>query len=269
MNSSEDNTFTKFPNSILEYLAMEKIPGECWRVFLAIIRRTLGFQRDSASISLSQFEKLTHLHRPNISRSLKALQRANMIKKCDGKVSEYCMNQDIDSWEVSQLSRGTRGHVDNEKVIQVDNEKLSTGIIPVIQVDNKVLSTGIISNPVIHSDSSDSAIPKEIYKESYKEKGKERKNLSPELSNLLDNLKQYPCFSRASPDEVKELLNTYPSSQIQDECEKAVKYLKDKGRDKCDKWGWFQEKWLPHIKPEEKPLVYSVLPYIPQLCKDN
>jgi hypothetical protein len=65
----------------------------------AIIRKTLGWNKEFDQISYSQFETVTGIKRPYIWRTLKRLAERNIIiPKCTGQRIEYQLQKDYELW---------------------------------------------------------------------------------------------------------------------------------------------------------------------------
>ena len=85
VNHSREDCFTKIPNKILEALSQTKLTSYEYRVLLFIIRKTYGWNKETDWIALSQFYESTGILKPNISRTLKKLERRNIIIRGDRK----------------------------------------------------------------------------------------------------------------------------------------------------------------------------------------
>ena len=80
-NHQKENGFTQIPNEILEALYQTKLTVYEYRVLLFIIRKTYGWDRETDWIALSQFYESTGILKQNVSRTLKKLERRNIIIK--------------------------------------------------------------------------------------------------------------------------------------------------------------------------------------------
>ena len=58
MFKNQADNFTKIPNDLLNALCRINIPGEARRVFDCIVRKTLGWNRKDARITLGDFEAM-------------------------------------------------------------------------------------------------------------------------------------------------------------------------------------------------------------------
>ena len=75
-----ENGFTRIANELLEALCRVNIPASELRIMLFIMRRTYGFNRPSAEISLSEIGKAVGMRTAHVSRSLKKLRDSGMIE---------------------------------------------------------------------------------------------------------------------------------------------------------------------------------------------
>ncbi len=84
----------------MEALADIRIPGEAMQVLLVVLRKTYGFNKKEDAISLSQFNRATHLVKPSIIRALNVLSSMNIISKnANGSIRKYRFNKDYSSWK--------------------------------------------------------------------------------------------------------------------------------------------------------------------------
>ncbi len=76
----KDYSFTKFPNWILD-VWLRKLTGSECLILLLIVRKTIGFHKERAKISLSYFEKFTGLARSTVKKSIDGLVDKQIIDK--------------------------------------------------------------------------------------------------------------------------------------------------------------------------------------------
>lgn len=74
---NEESPFTKVPNSILDFEGFDVYK---FRIFMFILRKTIGFNKNSDGISLSQFIKATKLSKNRILKTLKELKKDGFLK---------------------------------------------------------------------------------------------------------------------------------------------------------------------------------------------
>lgn len=98
--------FTKLPNKILEEMAKSSIFCERTRIFCAILRKTKGWNKESDWISLSQFELMTEMAKPNVCRTLNKLVAEKVIIKLD---NTYRINGNTSRWQRLSTRIHSRG----------------------------------------------------------------------------------------------------------------------------------------------------------------
>ena len=107
-----ENGYTKIANEILEALMKISISAQESRVFWAIVRKTYGWKQTQDRITLSQFSKMTHMTKSNISRAIKKLVAKNMVIKSvtpEGLV--YEIQKDYEKWGGYQIDNGLSGEI--------------------------------------------------------------------------------------------------------------------------------------------------------------
>jgi len=92
----ENENFTRIPNDILEEAISSKSMCAKARVFMAILRKTYGWNKKEDWIALSQFEKMTGISKSNICRTLRQLVKLKIIIKSDNK---YRINPIGKTWK--------------------------------------------------------------------------------------------------------------------------------------------------------------------------
>jgi len=124
----QPDKYTKISTELLEQLCKIRIPGEAMQVFLAILRKTYGYQKKEDRISLGQFVTLTGSKRPNIIRSINKLLSMNLIIKRDNAV--YLLNKNYDLWKPLSKQIKPKKLLSKQirKVIKRDNASLSQQI---------------------------------------------------------------------------------------------------------------------------------------------
>ena len=84
--------YTKIPNLILDEW-MKNMHASSFTVLMAICRKTLGWQKESDNISLTQIQELTGLTRPVVIKAIKELTNKELIiKNQDRKINNYRLN---------------------------------------------------------------------------------------------------------------------------------------------------------------------------------
>lgn len=92
----DHENFTRIPNDVLEEAIGNKAMCARARVFMAILRKTYGWNKKADWIALSQFEKMTGISKANICRTLRQLTKLKIIIKSDNK---YRINPIGKTWE--------------------------------------------------------------------------------------------------------------------------------------------------------------------------
>lgn len=93
--------FMRLPNDIAEAISATALSGGEYRVLLAIMRQTYGFNRIEKDISLLQIQKITGLAKGSASRALAMLKDKNIIvcRKQEGsRVRFLSINTDLSAW---------------------------------------------------------------------------------------------------------------------------------------------------------------------------
>lgn len=73
--------YTKVPNSFLAHMAQYGLSGEEWKILIVLIRKSWGWNKNSAVISLNDYTKETYMHRFAVVRAIKKLVQKNIVKK--------------------------------------------------------------------------------------------------------------------------------------------------------------------------------------------
>lgn len=101
-NPQVENGYTRIANELLDAICRLKISGNEFRILLFIIRRTYGFQRKSAEISLSEIAGAVGMSAQNISREIKKLIQYHIIysEKNSGNIPNTIqLQKDYSKWE--------------------------------------------------------------------------------------------------------------------------------------------------------------------------
>lgn len=97
-----ENGYTKIADELLEALPSARLSGGEFRIVLAIIRKTYGFNKKMDRISLSQFETMTGIPRKRCHKLLGELVTKNVVLR-DGKGRRitYGPQKDYTLWPMS------------------------------------------------------------------------------------------------------------------------------------------------------------------------
>jgi phage replication O-like protein O len=116
-----EDGYLKIANDIIDALMKLNLSKYEWRVLLAIIRKTYGYNKKRDWITLSQFSKATGIRdRRNIHRALKKLsskQTIVVVQADDRNRVMYGFQKDYEKWVVSSKET-TRG----QSVVQRDDK---------------------------------------------------------------------------------------------------------------------------------------------------
>jgi phage replication O-like protein O len=119
--------FTPVPNETIERLTSTGLTAREFRIILALLRKTIGWNKTSDRIPLSQFSKMTGLDRGNCHTILKRLVQKRIIKKSvvtsnNRRSIHYGFNDIFSEWRV--LSPVTTG-VKRQGVVTSNDRVLS------------------------------------------------------------------------------------------------------------------------------------------------
>ena len=95
-----ENGYVKLANPLLDAYLRLRLTSYQSSVFFCIVRKTYGFNKKKDRISLSQFEKCTGILRRHVLKTLKELEKMNLItvdKKSHMQVI-YGVQKDFDRW---------------------------------------------------------------------------------------------------------------------------------------------------------------------------
>jgi len=108
---------------------MKKMSGAENKVFIAISRKTIGWQKDVDKISISQIEKMTGLSNRHIIRAINKLSDMDIIKtiKENGKTTVFEINYLPDKRSQVKTEPVTKGNNTPDKRSQVKTEPVTKG----------------------------------------------------------------------------------------------------------------------------------------------
>jgi phage replication O-like protein O len=93
------------PNTVWWSLMMANISGPEMRIAMTVYDRTIGYNVNSRTISLSTFQKLTGLRRDSVMNAIKQLESSHIIvvsHGIGGSINEYLFNPHYDTWELEK-----------------------------------------------------------------------------------------------------------------------------------------------------------------------
>ena len=97
-----ENGHIDIANEIVEQLAKHRLSGEEWQCVLVVWRKTYGWRKKEDEISLSTFEDMTGMKRPNVVRTLKKLVAKKILGSSNNDTrfaKKYWFNKDFEQWE--------------------------------------------------------------------------------------------------------------------------------------------------------------------------
>lgn len=112
-------TYTKIPNSLIDWLNLQDFDGSEYKVIWVVIRKTIGWSKDKDKISHSQFCKLTGLAKRTVIYAIQKLVQSGAldIKKTQGKMTEYSLGKLVHSIAPVQPIVSTSA-IDGKKLVQ-------------------------------------------------------------------------------------------------------------------------------------------------------
>jgi len=224
-NGYNGDFYTKIPNQILQSLLMIKLQSYEIRIFLAIVRKTYGFNKNKDYINQRQLRKLTGIKQPNISRTLKSLLEKKMIIK-NGK--ELAIQKNYKLWEIpeEEILKNISDEIYNAGL--KDNKNISNEIYEYTPRDIKNISDEIYTKNTIKKtyikkniDSSDSSdLIKNFYNEK-KDKKEESKKQIKEIVSYL-NSKTNKNFKSTTANTIKLIKTRLNEGYILDDFKKVI-----------------------------------------------
>lgn len=100
-NPQKENGYTPIANELMEALAKTYLSTQEWRVLIAILRKTYGFNKKEDGIPLSQLADITGIDRRHIHRAIKKLSSRRVITVIhmgDRRVCKYRIQKDYTAW---------------------------------------------------------------------------------------------------------------------------------------------------------------------------
>jgi len=97
----DEGGFTKLPNGLLEALYSHRIPGQEMRVVLYVVRKTIGFSKDSDAISYGQIAGALDISRMRAADHVKSLASKKILAVSNNgyrKPSTIRINMDFSEW---------------------------------------------------------------------------------------------------------------------------------------------------------------------------
>ena len=94
-----ENGHTIMANILIDNLAKIRISGEEMQCLWVIIRKTWGYHKKTAELSLTYFASATNLKRKSVYKALNKLLQKNIITKNGDKfITSYSIQKDYEKW---------------------------------------------------------------------------------------------------------------------------------------------------------------------------
>lgn len=101
-----ENGFTRLADELLDALIRYPFTKRQYKVLLAVIRKTYGFQKREDDITAPQLAAITGLDRANVIRAINELVALNVIYKRAGQYGQMLkINKDYETWAVPKQHR--------------------------------------------------------------------------------------------------------------------------------------------------------------------
>ncbi|WOE29704.1 replication protein [Acinetobacter towneri] len=88
------SNYTKTPNSIIDDLVMAQVSDKAFKCLVFIMRQTVGFNRESHTIAITQFQKYCGIKkRDTVMTAIRELEQCKLItvERKTGCLNEYCL----------------------------------------------------------------------------------------------------------------------------------------------------------------------------------
>lgn len=97
-------TFTAVPNHLLD-VVMPKVSPSAFCVLLALVRRTIGYQRTDTALSLHEIGSITGLGETTIRAAIESLENLRLIvvHRASGEKSKFSLNMSYDAEQVEPV----------------------------------------------------------------------------------------------------------------------------------------------------------------------
>ena len=103
---SLDNGYTRISNALLEQIIFHNFKKREYKIILAIIRKTYGYNKNSDDITMTQLAQDTDLRRQHIGVTVRALVKKNVLLSKRGSFGEIIsLSKNHNKWDKPQKSR--------------------------------------------------------------------------------------------------------------------------------------------------------------------
>ena len=98
---------TRIANELLEAMCRAGLSARQWAVVMVVVRKTYGYGKKADDISLSQFESITGIAKPHVSRAVNDLIAANVLRRTAGTFgNRLSMNKRYQQWTLGKQASG-------------------------------------------------------------------------------------------------------------------------------------------------------------------
>ncbi|OHD19670.1 MAG: hypothetical protein A2086_01760 [Spirochaetes bacterium GWD1_27_9] len=218
--------FTKIPNNFIDEWLF-KLSGTGIKVFLVILRKTIGWQKDSDIISITQIQKNSGLSENSVLSGLKELKYHNLLetqKEGRGKGTKIQYKIKLGTSENSQQKQKT-SEANNNEINTSKSEGLNKNIIAKNEVKPK-------TNTSKFEDTKDIKIQKKEEERNLDNSSENKTNKKTE--ELIKNLVSLGVSKKQSETIIKQYDVEYIETKIN-----QLKYLQEKKPKKINGKGRF------------------------------
>lgn len=107
MKADTDNGYLKIANELIEAITRHDFSKREYKILLAVIRKTYGYNKKSDDIARSQIIEMTGLESSAVRRSVRKLTEENVLLKQQGKYANNLgINKNYGEWSGSQNDSG-------------------------------------------------------------------------------------------------------------------------------------------------------------------
>lgn len=114
----EEGNYSRIPNEILEAVYKQEFTINQYKVFWFILKKTMGWEKDRAIISLKMFAENINLRQDVICRTLSELQKRRIIGKTAKNI--YEIQIDTDKWRLKKKRWILKKEIRNR---EIENKK--------------------------------------------------------------------------------------------------------------------------------------------------
>jgi len=233
-----EDGYTRIANELLLALCRSRLTLYEWRVLMAVIRLTYGYNRKVDQISVRQLSRITSINYRLVYRTLKSLEKKNMLHISKQKNRLILgIQKDYERWDVISTDNTMLSEEITTGVISGDNIKSSEEIT---NLPSKTAKKDNYNNGL----SEDAPFSKDNIKDSIKDSIKDNRSAciadlppSPMSQLFLEVIKRYPEFDVRDDDmrwfeERVEGNSTYRELDLKDELHNWEDWLETEHRKK-------------------------------------